>query len=142
QNLAFDVRGAETRQGASLRQRQAADLDLGVLLAVAALQLEALAPDLLEHEHLVALDVAQHAGLDRRAGARRRADADLVVAGQEQQPVESNFSVGVGRQPGHIQLLVLPNLILLSGDLNYRVHYKSSALERRAGYRRESDGGP
>src|SRR5690606_19887955 len=87
----------------------------------AVLDAVALAALLLEDDDLVALDVAEHGGRDGRAADGRGADLDLV-ARDEEDAVEGEGVADLRLLAGYVELGVLLDFELLTGDIDDGVH--------------------
>jgi hypothetical protein len=90
----------------SLTERQLADLNLGVLLAMASFHFIPFAPFLLENKYFVTLYVAEHTGGHLRTVHHGRTDPDITFIRHEQYAFEGYRVVYVSGNPWDVEFLV------------------------------------
>src|SRR6476659_8278121 len=98
------------------------DAQLGVGLPMPLRFLETLAAAKLEDLHLVAAAVAEHGGLDERAGDERRAHLDALAVADEEHLVERYGRADIGGERLDAKLGARLDAILLAAGFDHCVH--------------------
>src|SRR3954469_10438794 len=98
------------------------DADLGVILLMALVLDVMLAPAKLEDLHLVAAAVAEHGGLDERAGNERRADFYPVPGADEKHLVEGNVGADIGAESFEAEFGAGLDAVLFAAGFDHCVH--------------------
>ncbi len=101
----------------------AIDFDLGQIVTVAVHLLETLATDFLEHQNLIALEVAEDGGLYVCTSDVRFANLNIAVIVFKHHGVKSNLAALIVLKTVHEDLLIFSDLELLSCDFYNCVHF-------------------